>query len=164
MIKPREALWKIDHTVCMNKDIKYNLDDPAGYKEGDYDPIDTDCKSTEEYCECYDSLDLAIDELEKYKDLEKRVGMDLAVFIHCLNLLDQGQFKYAYVSGEDADALIISAITPVSFYVDTINKCFVEINRPKEHRTILYFADYGVKWALSAKELKDSLNAKELKL
>jgi len=71
-LTPLEALWKIDHTICMNfndKNIKWNIDnkdDQVLYKNGDgYDPIDTDCKSFEEFCDCYDIIETALKRLDE---------------------------------------------------------------------------------------------------
>ena len=66
--KYRSALWKIDHTICMNfneHNIKWNIDSPEDYPEGGYDPYDTDCNDFEDFCNCYDLLNEALNKLEK---------------------------------------------------------------------------------------------------
>ena len=71
--KYRKALWKLDHTICMNineNNIRWNIDnkdDPELYgedKEG-YNPDDTDCKSAEEAIDCLELLEEALNKLEE---------------------------------------------------------------------------------------------------
>ena len=68
--KPIEALWKIDHTICMNsndKRIEWNIDKPKDYPEGGYDEKDTDCKSFDDFCDCYDIIETALKDFEELK-------------------------------------------------------------------------------------------------
>lgn len=67
-LTPLEALWKIDHTICMNNcesGIKWNIDKPEDYPEGGYDEKDTDCKSFEDFAECYEMVETALKRLEE---------------------------------------------------------------------------------------------------
>ncbi len=71
--KYKIALWKLDHTICMNSNennIKWNIDnkdDPELYGEDQegYNPDDTDCKSIEEAIDCLELLEEALNILEK---------------------------------------------------------------------------------------------------
>ena len=67
-LTPLEALYRLGHTICMNSNegnIKWNLDPEDDYPEGGYDPIDTDCKSTEDAVAC---LNIIEDGINKYED------------------------------------------------------------------------------------------------
>ena len=100
MSKALKSLWKIDHTICMNfneKNIKWNIDnkdDPSLYKNGEgYDPEDTDCKSFDDFCECYEEIETA---LKDFEELKKGIEWRMAEYIKELD------------SGEDCDGIPLS--------------------------------------------------------
>ena len=60
----KEALEKLNHTICLNlndKRLKFGLDK--------YEHID--CVSTEEFVECYDTIETALNRLEELEKLLK---------------------------------------------------------------------------------------------
>ena len=160
-MEPRYALWKIDHTVCMNGDkIDFNIDKPEDYPDGNYDENDTDCKNWEDYGECYDSLDCALDDLEQYQILEKQLGMPLDAFLKVLRMLDQDKFTYAYFTAKKE--MICTALTPVRFSIDMKKCCFIELQRPEKYEQKLYFKDFGKLWDFTAEELKRKDDARKV--
>lgn len=71
--KYRKALWKLDHTICMNSNednIRWNIDSSDLYKDDEtgeisgYNPDDTDCKSIEEALDCLEDLEEALNMLD----------------------------------------------------------------------------------------------------
>jgi len=93
MSKALRALWKIDHTICMNfneKNIKWNIDnkdDPTLYQNGKgYDPEDTDCKSFEDFCDCYDEIETALkdkEEQDKALKIIAKKNVDIQFLMGC---------------------------------------------------------------------------------
>lgn len=72
--KYRIALWKLDHTICMNSNegnIRWNIDDINLYRDDEtgkvsgYDSNDTDCKGIEEAIDCLELLEEALNKLEQ---------------------------------------------------------------------------------------------------
>lgn len=81
--KELSALYKLGHTIAMNDNehrIKWNIDDPAEYQEGDYDPVDTDCKSTEDAVECLNTVEIALKALAALKPLFYRCPIWLSYY------------------------------------------------------------------------------------
>ena len=74
-MKPIEAYWKLDHTICMNSNegnIKWNIDNKDdktlyGENQEGYDPIDTDCKSIDEAIDCLETIEKAVKALDIIK-------------------------------------------------------------------------------------------------
>ena len=61
-----KALYKIDNTICLNnlkQNISWNIDN-----EKDSDPNDTDCKSIEDYINCYDKIERTLLNYIKLKE------------------------------------------------------------------------------------------------
>ena len=75
-MKPIEAYWKLDHTICMNSNegnIKWNIDNKDdktlyGENQEGYDPIDTDCKSIDEAIDCLETIEKSLKALEIIKE------------------------------------------------------------------------------------------------
>lgn len=104
--KYRKALWKLDHTICMNNNednLKWNIDDIKDYPNGGYDPDDTDCKSIEEAIDCLEDLEEALNLLEYlfkyaeyqthpdpffYKEMPERILIDTRMLIDTPELID----------------------------------------------------------------------------
>ena len=63
MKTPREALEKIDHTVC----LAFNENNNAIFNKDKYEGID--CKDIYEFVECYEVLEKTVDENERYKQI-----------------------------------------------------------------------------------------------
>ena len=98
----RVALWKLDHTICMNNNednLKWNIDDIKDYPEGGYDPDDTDCKSIEEASQC---IDLIADDLEILY-LVKRSPAELGFIYDCKNYSDYIK-TFTSIGGSKKDA------------------------------------------------------------
>ena len=69
---PIKALWKLDHTICMNAlngNLQFDIDKEADYQGEGYDPDDTDCKSIDEAVEYIELLERTVKERESFKRL-----------------------------------------------------------------------------------------------
>lgn len=82
MNKYREALEKLNHTICLNlndKRLKFGLDKYKDGPRGD----SCDCESFEEFCQCYNTLEQSLDrteELEKVLEIIKKKNVDIGYF------------------------------------------------------------------------------------
>lgn len=99
-------------------------------------------------------IPICVEDYVEYKRIEKKLGIDLRIFIKCLALLNQDKFTYTYVLGKSKDCFM-TAITPIQFLVDMEHKEFVETRREKGYEQHLKFKDYGKTWALTKEELTD---------
>lgn len=62
---PIKALWKLDHTICMNANagtIQFDIDKESDYNGEGYDPEDTDCKDVVEAVEYIDLIEQTLKE------------------------------------------------------------------------------------------------------
>lgn len=65
--KYKKALWKLDHTICMNSNagnLEFNIDKEEDYGGEGYDPNDTDCKDIKDAINCLEDLEEAVNLLE----------------------------------------------------------------------------------------------------
>ena len=100
MNKALESLWKIDHTICMNqneKNIRWNIDRPEDYSEGGYDEHDTDCKSFEDFCDCYDNIESVLNAFNVAKKVFEYNSLASA---HIDSALEEG-----WITQEERDLL-----------------------------------------------------------
>lgn len=88
-------------------------------------------------------------ELKRYKDIERELGIDLMNFVKILkstNIENSVYFKWL----NKKEGLVIGSNFFGAFYLDMKEKAFVEIENLKNK---LYFKDYGKTWALTKEEL-----------
>lgn len=86
---PIKALWKLDHTICMNAlngNLQFDIDKEADYQGEGYDPDDTDCKSIDEAVEYIELLERTVKERESFKRLG--LGDLVAKFNRFLDFVD----------------------------------------------------------------------------
>ena len=107
-----------------------------------------------QYLKKIKSIDECLNKLGELEDIEEELGMSLNVFIRCLILLDENNFRPVSITKVGNEDFYLESITPVRFVVDMKNKMFVELDRPDGYEEKLRFADYGKTWALTKEELE----------
>lgn len=122
---PIKALWKLDHTICMNANagtIQFDIDKEVDYNGEGYDPEDTDCKDVIEAVQYIDLIEQALKErkpinrlglgeiLTKFNRFLEFV--DVCTKLHLNELKDfEGLKEYRQLRDDIEDYLAILEIT-----------------------------------------------------
>ena len=127
---PVKALWKLDHTICMNANagtIQFDIDKETDYNGEGYDPEDTDCKDVVEAIEYIDLIEQTLKERKPINRLD--LGEILTKFNRFLQFVDvptklhlneikdiEGLKEYRQLRDDIEDYLTILQITSKAPY------------------------------------------------